>query len=183
MLVKLHDQHGKNALYIKPKSANELKFGVVHFAGNVMYSSAGFLDKNRDTFSFDLLSVIGNTKENKYMTELFFDELAMTADTRKRNPTLGAQFKSSLNLLMKVRFTPSSITPTPTPATKCLMSVCMPHLLFLKCMFVGMSHVLLQTLGECNPFFVRCVKPNEFKVCVVYLLIAAHDNIIRILFP
>jgi len=120
MLVKLHEQHGKNALYLKPKSTNDLKFGVVHFAGNVMYTSKGFLDKNRDTFSFDLLNVIGNTKANKYLSDLFFEELSMSADTRKKNPTLGAQFKTSLNLLMK-------------------------------------------TLGECNPFFVRCVKPNEFK--------------------
>ena len=104
MLVKLHEQHGKNALYLKPKSTNDLKFGVVHFAGNVMYTSKGFLDKNRDTFSFDLLNVIGNTKANKYLSDLFFDELSMSADTRKKNPTLGAQFKTSLNLLMKVNF-------------------------------------------------------------------------------
>ena len=23
--------------------------------------------------------------------------------------------------------------------------------------------MLMTTLGQCNPFFVRCVKPNEFK--------------------
>ena len=23
--------------------------------------------------------------------------------------------------------------------------------------------LLMATLGQCNPFFVRCVKPNEFK--------------------
>ena len=45
----------------------------------------------------------------------------MGAETRKKSPTLGAQFKKSLDLLMK-------------------------------------------TLSACNPFFVRCIKPNELKV-------------------
>lgn len=42
------------------------------------------------------------------------------AETRKRSPTLGAQFKKSLEQLMR-------------------------------------------TLSACQPFFVRCVKPNELK--------------------
>ena len=45
----------------------------------------------------------------------------MGAETRKRSPTLGAQFKKSLDQLMR-------------------------------------------TLGACNPFFVRCIKPREVKV-------------------
>ena len=28
--------------------------------------------------------------------------------------------------------------------------------------------LLMATLGQCNPFFVRCVKPNEFKKPKVY---------------
>ena len=41
-------------------------------------------------------------------------------ETRKRSPTLGNQFKKSLDLLML-------------------------------------------TLNQCHPFFVRCIKPNDFK--------------------
>jgi len=46
------------------------------------------------------------------------------SDTRKRAPTLGAQFKKSLDALMK-------------------------------------------TLNACQPFFVRCIKPNEHKRAMV----------------
>jgi len=44
--------------YVKSKTANKL-FGVKHYAGDVIYNSVGFLDKNRDTVQdevYDLLA-------------------------------------------------------------------------------------------------------------------------------
>ena len=45
-------------------------FGLNHFAGVVFYDSNGFLEKNRDTFSPDLLQVI-QTSSNQFLTSLF----------------------------------------------------------------------------------------------------------------
>lgn len=124
---------------------------------------AGFLEKNRDTFNADLLQLIHNTS-NKFLQHLFIEDIGknlehvlnwlfpsliqlnigrfiiiiicwyfrnifvnynlhdtgMGSETRKRAPTLSAQFKKSLDMLMK-------------------------------------------TLLSCQPFFIRCIKPNEFK--------------------
>lgn len=33
----------------------------------------------------------------------------------------------------------------------------------LSSQFKKSLELLMTTLGQCNPFFVRCVKPNEFK--------------------
>ncbi|XP_019863708.1 PREDICTED: unconventional myosin-VIIa-like [Amphimedon queenslandica] len=119
MLDKLHKQHSKHPHYIKPKSQARRAFGIQHFAGAVFYDADEFLEKNRDTFSADLFDLLQSSK-SKFLGGLFSGEKAMTSETRKKAPTLGLQFKQSLDALMK-------------------------------------------TLEACQPFFVRCIKPNETK--------------------
>jgi myosin-7 len=41
MLAKLHQQHGSNKNYIKPKAEISVMFGLNHFAGLVFYDSRG----------------------------------------------------------------------------------------------------------------------------------------------
>ncbi|KAF9804218.1 hypothetical protein SFRURICE_020646 [Spodoptera frugiperda] len=103
----------------RPTSDINTSFGLNHFAGIVFYDTRGFLEKNRDTFSADLLQLI-HISTNKFLQHIFQDDIAMGSETRKRTPTLSTQFKKSLDLLMR-------------------------------------------TLGTCQPFFIRCIKPNEFK--------------------
>ncbi|KAK7499213.1 hypothetical protein BaRGS_00009473, partial [Batillaria attramentaria] len=119
MLNKLHQHHGSHQHYLKPKAQINRTFGLNHFAGVVFYDSRGFLEKNRDTFSADLVHLVQASK-NKFVQMLFSSDISMGTDTRKRAPTLASQFKKSLESLMK-------------------------------------------TLSLCQPFFVRCIKPNEFK--------------------
>lgn len=119
MLAKLHKTHGSHRNYLKPKSDINTSFGLNHFAGVVFYDTRGFLEKNRDTFSADLLQLI-HISNNKFLKMVFADDIGMGSETRKRAPTLSTQFKKSLDSLMK-------------------------------------------TLSNCQPFFIRCIKPNEFK--------------------
>ncbi|CAL8107310.1 unnamed protein product [Orchesella dallaii] len=107
MLAKLHKAHSTNRNYLKPKSDINASFGFNHFAGVVFYDARGFLEKNRDTFSGDLLQLI-EISGNKFLQMLFHDDIAMGNETRKRAPTLSSQFKKSLDALMK---TLSSCSP------------------------------------------------------------------------
>ncbi|PFX22115.1 unconventional myosin-VIIa-like isoform X2 [Stylophora pistillata] len=100
MLQKINTHHKRSKLFLSPVNSTSSLFGICHFAGTVYYSSKGFLDKNRDTFSADLVDLVGESKF-PFLLELFSKERAMGEDTRKRSPTLGAQFKKSLDLLMR----------------------------------------------------------------------------------
>lgn len=100
MLQKINTHHKRSKLFLPPVNSTSSLFGIRHFAGTVYYSSKGFLDKNRDTFSADLVDLVGESKF-PFLLELFSKERAMGEDTRKRSPTLGAQFKKSLDLLMR----------------------------------------------------------------------------------
>lgn len=124
MLAKIHKTHGCHRNYLKPKSDINTSFGLNHFAGVVFYDTRSFLEKNRDTFSADLLQLI-HISTNKFLQTCFVDDIGMGSETRKRAPTLSTQFKKSLDSLMK-------------------------------------------TLANCQPFFIRCIKPNEYKKPMVY---------------
>ncbi|KAF8567697.1 hypothetical protein P879_06618 [Paragonimus westermani] len=119
LLNKLNARHSKHSQYICPQSVVEKRFGIQHFAGTVYYEVDGFLEKSKDLFSSDLAFVI-NLSTNDFLQGLFKDSMSTAIGSRKRSPTLGLQFKKSLNSLMR-------------------------------------------TLQVCQPFFVRCIKPNDLK--------------------
>ncbi|KAF3691274.1 Unconventional myosin-VIIa [Channa argus] len=141
LLQKMNQVHGKGKIYISPKNNYETQFGIRHFAEEVYYDSKGFLEKNRDALSSDLLQMM-ETSTSKLLKQVFQNELSSSTsknnanprmvlttpknslrqagDSKKRVPTLAAQFRQSLDSLMK-------------------------------------------TLTACQPYFIRCIKPNDFK--------------------
>ncbi|XP_041478739.1 unconventional myosin-X-like isoform X4 [Lytechinus variegatus] len=123
MLGKLHDTHNKNVFYVKPRVTDK-RFGIRHYAGEVFYTTTGFLEKNRDTFRDDILHLMKESRSD-FIYDLF-ENVAESQqsggrgkDSRKK-ATVSAQFKDSL-------------------------------------------HSLMSALNNCNPYFVRCVKPNTEK--------------------
>ncbi|CAM4624535.1 unnamed protein product [Leuciscus chuanchicus] len=138
MLNKMNQVHGKGNIYMSPKNNHDTQFGIRHFAGVVYYDSKGFLEKNRDALSSDVIQLM-QTSSNKLLKQIFHSELStteaktsnhtivtpknslrQTTDSKKRVPTLTGQFRQSLDSLMK-------------------------------------------TLAACQPFFIRCIKPNDYK--------------------
>ncbi|XP_054934667.1 unconventional myosin-VIIb isoform X1 [Physeter macrocephalus] len=138
LLQKLKNVHANNKAFLQPKNIHDARFGIAHFAGEVYYQAEGFLEKNRDVLSKDILALV-HSSGNKFLQEIFGlesserkrgrgtivrvttgSQLFKSADSSKRPSTLAGQFKQSLDQLMKI-------------------------------------------LTNCQPYFIRCIKPNEYK--------------------
>lgn len=68
-LTKLHQTLEKHKYYVKPR-LSRTAFGVNHYAGEVTYETASFLEKNRDTL-YDELVVLIQGSSVEFIASLF----------------------------------------------------------------------------------------------------------------
>jgi myosin V len=134
-MFKQHLQKSKRLLDKKKGyKTKRTEFWIVHFAGDVKYDVTGFLEKNRDTLSSNLKSVVEHSKSSfisqtilKKPDETNVAVNATAGDARRRRggrkrvqPTQLSQFQKQLRQLMKA-------------------------------------------LKTSKHHFIRCIKPNEAK--------------------
>ncbi|XP_042741292.1 unconventional myosin-VIIb [Lagopus leucura] len=137
MLIKINSLHGKSRVYIPPKSDHDTKFGINHFAGAVFYESKDFLEKNRDTLSANVMQVVHSSK-NKFLKEIFQVETNPTSLGRGTIRHFGTdQAYKGLD------------------TTKRLST--------LGGQFKQSLEKLMKILAQCQPYFIRCIKPNDYK--------------------
>ncbi|XP_071343259.1 unconventional myosin-VIIa isoform X2 [Trachinotus anak] len=141
LLQKMNQVHGKGEVYIPPKNNYETQFGIQHFAGVVYYDSKGFLEKNRDTLSSDLIQLV-ETSTNKLLKQVFHKELVSSA------------IKSSTNPKMTIVTSKTSIRQAADGKK---------HVATLTGQFRQSLDSLMKTLTVCQPYFIRCIKPNDYK--------------------
>uniref|UniRef100_A0A8B9N279 Myosin VIIB n=1 Tax=Accipiter nisus TaxID=211598 RepID=A0A8B9N279_9AVES len=134
MLVKINSLHGKSKVYIPPKSVHDTKFGINHFAGVVFYESKDFLEKNRDTLSANVMQAVHSSK-NKFLREIFQVETTPSSMGRGTIRHLGAD---------------QGLDTTKRLST-------------LGGQFKQSLEKLMKILEQCQPYFIRCIKPNDYK--------------------
>lgn len=105
---KVTKAFGGHPRYAKPKGANDLFFGVVHFAGQVTYSVKSFLEKNVDKPPEDALDLFQASK-NSVLKEIGETLAAEAADGgkpggrpggTKKSKTVSSGFRASLQSLV-----------------------------------------------------------------------------------
>lgn len=109
------------------------EFGITHYAGQVWYCVEGFLEKNRDALRMDVVELLSSS------TEPLVGEMTKQLKAQR---DIGKTLPRGINgrfVTMKPR--------TPTVAAR----------------FSDSLQQLLQSMAKCNPWFVRCVKPNNDK--------------------
>ncbi|CAL8309973.1 unnamed protein product [Lota lota] len=141
MMQKVNKEHGKGDVYIPPKNDYEKQFGIRHFAGVVFYDSQGFLEKNRDALSSDVIELV-ETSANQLLKQAFKSDLSP-------GPTkIGANHRMTIT-------TPKNTLRLGPDAKK--------RSLTLIGQFRQSLEALMKALMGCQPYFIRCIKPNDLK--------------------
>uniref|UniRef100_A0A7N6A1Q3 Myosin VIIAb n=1 Tax=Anabas testudineus TaxID=64144 RepID=A0A7N6A1Q3_ANATE len=145
MLYKLNSQHKLNSNYIPPKNSYETQFGIQHFAGVVHYETRGFLEKNRDSLHTDIIQLVHSSK-NKFIKQIFQADVAMVRPT----DNILRVMKLILMACHSTRRVLQGVETRKRSPT-------------LSSQFKRSLEMLMRTLSVCQPFFIRCIKPNELK--------------------
>ena len=95
-LGKLKKGNAKNKVF-KGKVKSKVGFGVQHYAGLVTYDATGFLEKNRDTLTVDLVEML-QTSSNPFINMLY--PPGKKISTKSRKYSLSKQFQQQLKDLM-----------------------------------------------------------------------------------
>ncbi|GAB5354935.1 hypothetical protein AAMO2058_000162200 [Amorphochlora amoebiformis] len=91
-MLKISKKHEKKKVF-KQNKFNKMNFTVSHFAGDVEYSTQGFLFKNKDRLTEDIVDLLTHSNSALLM------EIVSKASSSKE--TLGKKFKKQLFSLMK----------------------------------------------------------------------------------
>lgn len=137
MLSKLHLTHGNKTIYLKPKSDQVSSFGIQHFAGVVYYNPYG---------KFSLLNLYSG------LTIYVPNSIGFL---EKNRDSVGTDLKELITQSSNPFLTNLFSTDNPSDTTRKGMT--------LSQQFRTSLDALMKTLSACHPFFIRCVKPNEFK--------------------
>ncbi|KAL8615976.1 hypothetical protein ACOMHN_034652 [Nucella lapillus] len=122
---KLNSNFGKNQYFTKSPQTNKPVFSINHYAGKVTYQAGEWLEKNRDTLPAGIMEIL-QSSTNQLVKTVFRGQITRTgslalqgrrstgrtlkgkgirpasgSDGAKRKITVGAQFKTSLGVLME----------------------------------------------------------------------------------
>ncbi|OTB05790.1 hypothetical protein M426DRAFT_56375 [Hypoxylon sp. CI-4A] len=140
-VTKLHHNFSsdKSKFYKKPRFGKS-SFTVCHYAVDVTYESEGFIEKNRDTVPDEHMEILRATT-NKFLGKV----LAAASAVREKDVA-------------------SSGSAVARPAAGRKIGVAVNRKPTLGGIFRSSLIELMNTIGNTNVHYIRCIKPNEAKV-------------------
>jgi len=142
--LKLYDKHTKTQHFSKPRMSQK-SFIIHHFADDVQYQIDGFLEKNRDTVLEEQINIL-KASTYELIAELFSDKNGREAAGPTKRPQGG--------VLRAAREQPKSTRQNKkTVGSQTVGSK-----------FRESLNQLMETLFSTTPHYVRCIKPNDFKL-------------------
>ncbi|KAL7048410.1 hypothetical protein ACKWTF_003346 [Chironomus riparius] len=140
---KLNEKCSKYKHYEKARFGTS-SFLVKHFSDTVQYECAGFLEKNRDTVSKELVNVIQQSDMEFCRHLILFDEKDDKNNEKSKSATLGSA---------RVVISAAKVQTLPSKQ----------HKHTVGSQFRDSLRQLITTLHSTTPHYVRCIKPNDEK--------------------
>jgi len=165
------------------------EFGIRHYAGDVVYTAEGFLDKNRDAQQETFFDLLANSSHEFVKDLVSFQDLLLMASSNSssRTSTLShsSSIRSGLNSLGRKNMSPAASTmsisncstptsgigssvSTPTPSTGTLTGGSKGGRPTVGDAFRIQLTALVDILHTTNPWYIRCIKPNAKKQANLY---------------
>ena len=136
---------GGHANYVRPRVNHDKTFGIKHYAGTVMYTVAGFNDKNLETFNDDIKKLLVGSSD-AFVKGLFASAGgaggAGGAAAAAAAPRGGGGRRGSVGGRRGSTLKEKSVSAQ----------------------FKDQLRSLMVTLSTTHPRYVRCIKPNHDKL-------------------
>ncbi|XP_053606932.1 unconventional myosin-IXa isoform X2 [Plodia interpunctella] len=143
-VTRIKTAHRGHPRLAESRPPHPRRFAVRHYAGEVSYDAADFLEANRDAVPDELLAAFDTrTCEFGFATHLFGTELKALA---AHGGPAGAQFRASPTVAAALDAAPSTLTQD----------------------FHTRLDNLLRTLVHARPHFVRCLRANATETPMLF---------------
>lgn len=133
------------AVFKRPKLNYQSSFTICHYAEEVNYDVATFLEKNRDTIAEEQSELL---RKSQVISYIFDDPLLNTSVSAQAAVAVATATAAGLPV------TPSAHL---RPKAKPNKSTTVGH------QFRGSLAALIRTLNATEPHYIRCIKPNDDK--------------------
>ncbi|XP_047577976.1 myosin-IIIb [Lutra lutra] len=153
-LVDKFEDNLRSQYFWRPKGV-ELCFGILHYAGKVLYDASGVLEKNRDTLPTDVVVVL-RTSENQLLQQLFSIPLTKTGNLAQTRARITAASRSLPPRFSAGRTKVDTLEVIRHPEETTNMK--------RQTMASYFRYSLMDLLSKMvvgQPHFVRCIKPND----------------------
>ncbi|XP_075241500.1 myosin-IIIb-like isoform X2 [Convolutriloba macropyga] len=165
-LIEKFSQHLSSENFWRPRHGERL-FGIYHFAGQVAYDAAGFLDKNRDRVGVGVVDLLREST-NPLVNSLFSQPISRTGHfvnvRQSGKPKMKQQplVKPSTNAHFKKVDTSAMFKTKPVGTNFALSQRANQQSTSASFRYSLME--LTQILTSMDAHFIACIKPNNDKV-------------------
>jgi myosin-7 len=147
----------RHSNFVAPRFNSDQKFGVLHYAGEVFYEIAGFVEKNREATNVDMRELMTRSS-NPLLRSIAEEAIAIEVNNSLQTPATSAK-----QLQKKPSVQSMSVAAVSGKGASRTASISKLKEDSVSKQFANSLKSLFERLEETQPHYIRCIKPNTSK--------------------